>query len=497
MRRLLRSIVLNLLHLGTSRVPLPIKGVVVVQIDGLGAMILQKAILRGDAPFLASLIKKNRYVLGKYFCPLPTITTAVDAELMYGTCDGIVGYSWFDRTLGQFVRGDHGTQMRAFEIHAFSRVNKPLLKHGSCVIGGWSGGATMANFSAQALADKNPFHRLIKFRVMLVPFLNPIRFLHIMGILLHSALVAIFKGIFKDSMRETLMRIFLSDIGTSVAEIELMRQTPALFINFPIADVLSHKHGLTHPIVFQAIRLADLYCKKIYEASKQSARTYSVVFMADHGQSESIPFTAISGETITELVRKALNDETRSVLYTFGNDKTLKQNMENKTLSIVPSSSIAHMYFSEHFIQPASRETIEKLSPKLIQTLLDHPGIGWVLVRGRDDTQILIGKHGKTIFRKNNIVSETGVSVDGPDRKKILTALGQFATEHNNGDIVLFGALYKDKSVNFEDYQGTHGGFTGHMAWPFIMADHPHLIKLIKRKSSMRELFSAIRAMRG
>lgn len=485
--------------------PLCQKGVVVVQIDGLGMGVFKEAIRRGFAPFLASLIQKNRYVLGKYFCPVPTITTAVEAELMYGTCDGIVGYSWFDRTLGKFIRGDHGGQMRAFESRAFSHIKNPLLKNGSCVTGGWSGGATMVNFSAEALADKNLLHRLVKFRVMLIPILNPIRFWAILGILLHTCMFAILKAIkhrskkhFAQTMTETLMRIFLCDVGTSVAQIELLRQTPALFINYPLVDVVSHKHGTRHRLVFDAIRLIDLYCKKIYETAGKTARGSAVVFLSDHGQSDAIPFEEVNRDTIAGLVTRGLGNAARTVCFTYGNDTPLKENMASNTLFIVPSSSIAHLYFSERLTRPATREDIEKSDPKLIATMLSHPGIGWILLREGDGTQTLIGKKGRAAFRAGKLVSQTGMVIDTPNHTRILAELAAFAPEGNNGDIVIFGAVTPEgKSVSFEPYVGTHGGFTGEMTEPFLMTNHPRLTHDLKSHADAQTLFARIRLLRG
>lgn len=438
-----------------------------------------------------------------YFCPVPTITTAVEAELMYGTHDGIVGYSWFDRTLGKFIRGDHGGQMRTFEAHAFSHVNNPLLKNGSCITGGWSGGARLANFSAETLADKNLLHQLIKFRVMLIPILNPIRFWAILGILLHTCVFAILKSIkhrskksFAQTMTETLIRIFLCDVGTSVAQIELMRQSPALFINYPLVDVVSHKHGTRHPLVFDAIRLIDLYCKKIYETAGKAARDYHVIFLSDHGQSDSIPFTSLTRETITDLVDRGISGSDFSARFTYGNDDTLVVNRGSNTVFIIPSSSIAHLYISKFLTSSCTRKHIQKQFPKLIPLLMAHPGIGWILLREGGSTQTLIGKKGRATFRAGDLVSETGMVIDGPDHKRILAALAAFADAKNNGDIVIFGAVSPTgKSVSFEPYWGTHGGFTGEMVAPFMLTNHPTLIRDLEAHADMQTLFARIRLL--
>lgn len=476
-----------------------------VQIDGLGHDVLKEAIRRGDAPFFASLIQKHTYYLGKYFCGISSITTAVEAQLFYGKSDGVVGFSWFDRTLGRFVRGDQGAQMRAFEAHAFSRASGPLLKDGSCINSAWSGGATMANFSAEALAEKSPLQRLVKFRAMLIPLLNPIRFWAIVGIILGTLVMASARSIrdrsirhLTDALTEALMRLFLCDVATSVAQVELLRQTPALFINFPMVDLASHKYGIRHPLVFSAIRLMDIYCKKIYESAKLSARDYHIVFLSDHGQSEAIPFEEVNGDTVAGLVKRGLGNAARTVCFTYGNDTPLKENMASNTLFIVPSSSIAHLYFSERLTRPATREDIEKSDPTLIATMLSHPGIGWILLRDGSDRQTMLGKKGEATFRGGNLQSQSGTLIREENRKHIMDSLAQLAHQQNNGDIVIFGAVTAEgKSVTFEPYLGTHGGFTGEMSEPFMLTNHPELIQDLTSHADAQTLFARIRLLRG
>ena len=59
-------------------------GLVMLQIDGLSQPELQRALARGEMPFLRRLLKKEHYTLHAHYSGLPATTPAVQAELFYG-----------------------------------------------------------------------------------------------------------------------------------------------------------------------------------------------------------------------------------------------------------------------------------------------------------------------------------------------------------------------------------------------------------------------------
>lgn len=502
MRAVLLAWVLRIFRLSKSPVPTTKKGIIVIQIDGLSYETIAKAIKRGYCPFFKELQKRG-YTLSKYYCGVPSVTTATEALLMYGNRDDIPGYSWFDRKENIFVRGDWGSSMRRFEERRFGTISRPLFQNGSCIIGAYSGGATLTSLSAKTLDVSGSYTSLLKFRILLVPFLNPYRFWRMNILIVGYSVLSVFGAIkrrsmhfFKSTMSELLLRIFLTDLASLIAHIELWRETPALFINFSMYDKVAHEHGTDHPMGYQALSLVSIYCKKLYESLQKSKRQYEFILYADHGQSDALPFEEVSTFSLVDVVAEAIDDPTRSVLLTFGNHKPMKENVGSNTIFLVSSSSIVNVYFSESLKKPLDRASIEGKYPKLLSSLLTGRGIGWILVR-ENNTQRLIGKHGSVVFDNGRVVDRRGDPLGGVnDESQALMSLARFAQYESIGDIVLFGAVIDGQSIAFEDFHGTHGGFTGSMVWPFLMTHSAKLTKILELSNSTEHIFKTIRSLR-
>jgi len=497
---------LRTLGIGDSAVPPGEPGIIVIQIDGLGYDVLTRAIKRGKAPFLSYLLRRQGYTLKPYFSGVPSITTAVEAELFYGKSDAIPAFSWFHRQLGLFIRGDQSEHVKILEQTLFAGVVHPLVEGGTMIAGAYSGRAAMTNISPAYQAMKSRLNRWLGYRVLLVPLFNPFRFWRMLIVLTGSVLYQFAratknrsKSLFLDEFATLMIRLFLCDLASAIAVNDIWRKTPALFLNLSLVDKVSHAHGIRHEVVFGSIRLMDLYCKKIYEAGRAAPRAYRYIVLSDHGQSPGIPFAAITGETLETLLTHAIagNGGTH-IFVTNGEYGQLNGPIRPNTLYAIPSSSICHIYFSRYMPRGADRETIEADYPHLIPVLLSHPGIGWIMMRQKDGTRILLARAGgsSALFQNGKLLSTRGKPIDLPDASVLLVALARLSECENNGDLVIFGGYHANAWASFEPYWGTHGSFTGEMVRPFMLTDDAKLITLLSSGASHRDIFRRIRQMR-
>src|SRR5256712_12485712 len=69
----------------------------IVQIDGLSRAVLEEAMVRGRAPFLARLLRQRGYRLTPMSVGLPTSTPAFQMAAMYGVRPDIPGFHYHDK----------------------------------------------------------------------------------------------------------------------------------------------------------------------------------------------------------------------------------------------------------------------------------------------------------------------------------------------------------------------------------------------------------------
>src|SRR5437773_10826983 len=84
------------LRLGAAPVP-DRRRLLIVQIDGLSRAVLEEAIAKGRAPFLARLVRQRGYRMAPMSVGLPTSTPAFQMAAMYGVRPDIPGFHYHDR----------------------------------------------------------------------------------------------------------------------------------------------------------------------------------------------------------------------------------------------------------------------------------------------------------------------------------------------------------------------------------------------------------------
>lgn len=504
MKRFILRALLKLLGLNDSIIPIKKKGLVIILIDSLSYQTLLKAMRMKKMRFLNKLIKKEDYSILPYFCGLPATTTATESELFYGNSDNIPSYAWYDRKLKHYVRGSTGIQMKDFE-EQIQNTGKPLLKDGSCILGAYSGGAELLDYAAKELRFDNPIHVLSKLRPLILPFFNPFRFTFLLYLLSKSFLLNLLVVMrrlpmktLKRSLKEDASKLFLGDLTEYFGEVELLRKTPALFINFTHYDYFAHTYGPHKKICYSALKLIDWYCKSLYNAMTKSKRDYNFIILSDHGQVESHVFTERYSISLEHWFAKILQSRERNVINNQGNFPQSRWQL-GKDIFLTASGSMLHIYMSESLENPLTHQDIELKFPQLIKRLMSEEAIGWLLVRKTVDSSILLGKDGSIQFSRGKIHAIYGKPFSNLTiqyEKKVLESLTHYSTYSNNGDLVLFGNVITGKVVAFENQRGTHGGFYNSMIEPFILTNNTKLVNQLKKNNDMKKAFEILRNLR-
>jgi hypothetical protein len=164
---------------------------------------------------------------------------------------------------------------------------------------------------------------------------------------------------------------------------------------------------------------------------------------------------AMRGRQVDGAVR--LGDDRRSS----GQDGSLPE------LSVMASGCFGFVTFPRE----PGRVTLERIRsrwPKLIPTLRDHPGIGFVLVRSERDGAMVIGAQGTNYLDDGRVEGRDPLAPFGPNAARHVKCTDGFS---HCPDIVLNSTYWEetDEVAAFEELVGSHGGMGGAQSFPFAL----------------------------
>jgi hypothetical protein len=283
----------------------------------------------------------------------------------------------------------------------------------------------------------------------------------------------------------------------------------ATFVGY---DEVAHHSGIRQPDAFAVLRRHDRQLARLERATAQSPRPYHLVVLSDHGQTQGAPFRQRYGTTLEEIVHDALTeggvyapaalDEAWSDVGAVLADARQEPGVGGRTLARVTRGRSVEGTVAlgpnrdalAHRSAPRARErdvvvlasgnlglvylpaspgrlTLEEIAaahPRLLDSLVAHPGIGFVMVRSRALGAVVIGASGCRRLADD--------SVEGQDP---LANLGATAAGHlrrhdrfPHCPDILVNSMYDpatDEVAPFEEFMGSHGGLGGPQTRPFAV----------------------------
>ncbi len=502
----------------------PLRGLLILQVDGLSYRSLKRVLETGRVPTISAMLAKGSHRLVRWNCRIPSNTPAVQAGLFYGNRENVPGYRWFDRATQKIRVVSHPEDLRHLE-ESVARGRTGLLAGGSVINSFMSGGAAKRLLTVSALGQDSEHRRQGEQADFNLFFLSPSAYTlavlnavwdYAAGVAL-SVVGRLWSGrpplrfSWKRVAQKAVANSFLRDLSFFWLKQDMVRGAPVIYSNFVGYDEVAHHTG---PDAYEAqITLSglDRRLRRLQRrARRQSPIRYEIVVFSDHGQTESMPYRLLYGETIEETVagmlgrtaehptdperafnpdrsytarllfqmeqagpgrlgwaglkgRKALAGIVAEDLVAAGAD------LESNKAVVCVSGSLAHITFTGHE-KPLTLEEIVTLYPGFVEQLSRHPGVGFVAAARQFGDAVAICEDGI----RNLITGEMGGENDpladfGGERWA--QDLAQLLAYPDTGDLIINGAWLaeQERIVVLEEQTSSHGGVGGPQTEPFVL----------------------------
>lgn len=498
-----------------------VPGVYFLEIDGCSHDVLQRAIRDGNAPSIGRLIHQGEHRLLKWETDWSSQTGACQAGLLHGDNFDIPAFRWWEKDLGKPIVTNHPKD--AAEIERRHSDGKGLLHaDGASRANIVSGDAVHTLLTMSTVMDRHRPGRLGQ--DYFAYFANPYNMTRTIMLVIadivqerhhakHQQRNDIRPRIKRDR-KYALMRawgtVIQTDLQVNSVISDLYAGRPVGYSTFLAYDEVAHHSGVERADALSTLGRVDRQIGRIVRAAADAPRPYRFVVLSDHGQSQGATFLDRYGITLEELVTEACDaDQTQgdagdpsealdylgaSLTEAAGGDsiagRAVGAAMKSRRvdgavqldkaerdradddripeLSVMASGCLGLITFPR---EPGrvTLEQIERKWPRLIDTLKDHPGVGFLLVRSERDGAVVIGPRGMVFLdRRNEIEGENPLAPFGPNAA---AHVARHDTFPHCPDIVVNSAYWAetDEVAAFEELVGSHGGMGGGQSYPFAL----------------------------
>jgi hypothetical protein len=285
---------------------------------------------------------------------------------------------------------------------------------------------------------------------------------------------------------------------------------PVVYSTFLAYDEVAHHSGIERHDTLAVLRQVDRQIARVQMALDGAPRPYRLVVLSDHGQSQGETFADRWGLTLEELVRSGTTAESveahgggeDEALAYLGAGLTEAGDGESTAGRAVASVTRGRRAGGAVTLGPEARaeiergeelpeivvmasgclglvsfprepgrvtlERLEELHPRLVPTLVGHPGIGFVLVRSERYGAVVLGARGEHRLDEGHVEGEDPLAPFGPNAAAHVLRTDGFA----HCPDVLVNAAFSPETEEvaaFEELVGSHGGLGGSQSLPFVL----------------------------
>ncbi len=511
------------------------RGVVMLEIDGLSYHHIKQAVDDGFMPNIKKLIDEKGYQISRVDCGLPATTPACQAGILQGNNNDIPAFRWLDKKTNRLLAGGQA----AAEIEPFLSNGEGLLEGGSSISNMFSGDASKSILTFSKIKAETKEDKQKRAQDMYLLMRNPYFFMRVLVLFF----VDVFQELWqawqqrRKNVQPRLNRlhngypflraatnIFLRDVGGYLTILDIVRGVPAIYTLFAGYDEVAHHSGpWTHDAML-TLRQFDRTIGHVLKAMEEDApRPYEFILLSDHGQSFGATFEQRYEIGILDFIKEQLPEGTSAVATGGGDDGTIGvaammgelENIENSKLAgsfgramvdttqramqsnldqqpgsseidpakvtLCYSGNLAQVYFD---LEPR-KITLNELNaayPGMVDALVQHEGIGFVVAYEDDWEPVAFGKNGARNLHTGDVIGEDPLEPYGEVDLRAWQ-VRRIADFSNAGDLILNSTFYPDGTVAaLEELIGSHGGLGGEQTDAFIF--HPGDMQIPETRNS-------------
>lgn len=501
-----------------------IPGFLFLQIDGLSEKVLRQALNRGNMPNLKHWLDAGTHQITGWETDFTSQTGAMQAGMLLGNNKNIPAYRWWDRQQGRIIKVGDPIDAEAIESRLSS--GNGLLSMGGVSRGNlFSGDSSESLFTSSTLLNRKrktgPGYYLFLVNPFLVARLITRFLLRIVKEWWQAwrqrkrgdSYTVNSRNFFYAFLRAAAGP-FLQDLTTNIVISDVLRGMPAIYNLYVGYDDIAHYAGMEAPESYETLTEIDRYIARIERTLKAAPRPYHMIILSDHGQSTGPTFEAAHGITLEHLVkglidpanpvyaavsaseawdyvntflnesiyadsrtakvlRTMLRSRTRSGVVTLGPHQKPKEfekeqsGIQNAQIIVLSSGCTGLIYFA-HSNQRITYEEIQSRHPELILGLVEHPGIGFVLVHSAENGAMILGKEGIYFLDHDLVEGKNPLENYSYHTPALLRRESSFS---NCPDILVNTTYHPENQelCGFENQVSHHGGLGGPQNHPFLI----------------------------
>jgi hypothetical protein len=166
---------------------------------------------------------------------------------------------------------------------------------------------------------------------------------------------------------------------------------------------------------------------------------------------------------------------------------------EPANITVCGSGNLAQVYF-DLFPRKVTLNELNTAYPGMVEAVVAHPGVGFVVTYNDDMTPLVLGKRGQRDLHTSAVSGEDPLAAYGEADFRA-AQVRRVADFPHNGDLLVISTLYPDGTVAaMEELIGNHGGLGGEQTDAFIL----HAMDMpVPETANSADVFAILNNRRG